>query len=170
MIPADPVPKTAREHTTTTVCRRRPRRPHPHPVAPAPSPPLSLHLWPTALCPLSTVTLFSPRSSPSTGCSDAPFHEVLHAIVSWMKMVCFDSCADSYSFFFHMLSLEGANGPLVTFSICSFEHPFHGLIRSQSTAAVVEEKKSEELYGSERMALGRLARCRCVPLSCYWPA
>jgi len=44
-----------------------------------------------------------------------------------------------------MLSLEVANGPLLTFSICYFEHLFHRLIRSQPAAAVMEEKKSEEL-------------------------
>jgi len=35
-----------------------------------------------------------------------------------------------------MLSVEGANGPLVTFSICYFEHIFRRLIGSQSVAVL----------------------------------
>jgi len=72
-----------------------------------------------------------------------------------MKMFCFDSFVDYYSFFFHMLSLEGGNEPLVTFSDCSFEHLFHRLIRS-SAAAEKEEKKSEELYWQRKDGLALL--------------
>ena len=130
-----------------------------------------MHLWPTAPCLLPAVTLFSPRSSLSTGCTDAPFREGLHAIISWMKMFCFDSCVDSYSIFLHMPSLEVANGPLVTFSICCFEHPFHRLIRSQSDAAVMEEKSLKNFNGSEKMemhfwtAISRCRGCLCLAVA-----